>query len=130
MQTSSDLKLTEVQPGMKEQMGSQYEQVLSEFTATGDLHSIRTKLQRVDEMFARAAADPKHGPSPGIGDTPGADEVRKEFVEMLVRRDEHTWQNSDQLKEHIRAGEEELQRNMHLVAVQQVCTAEGCSRCG
>ena len=52
MQTSWDLKLTEVQRGMKEQMGSQYEQVLKEFTAAGDLHSIRTKLQRVDEMLA------------------------------------------------------------------------------
>ena len=78
MQTSWDLKLTEVQRGMKEQMGSQYEQVLKEFTATGDLHSIRTKLQRVDEMLAQAAASCKHGPSPGIGDTRGADEVRKE----------------------------------------------------
>ena len=127
MQTSWDLKLTEVQRGMKEQMGSQYEQVLKEFTATGDLHSIRTKLQRVDEMLAQAAASPKHGPSPGIGDTRGADEVRKEFVEVLERRDEHTKWNFDQLKEHIRAGEEELQRNMDLLAdkVQQVCTSEG-----
>ena len=79
MQTSSDLKLTEVQRGMKEQMGSQYEQVLKEFTATGDLHSIRTKLQRVEEMLAQAAASPKQGPSPGIGDTRGADKVRNEF---------------------------------------------------
>ena len=127
MQTSWDLKLTEVQRGMKEQMGSQYEQVLKEFTATGDLHSIRTKLQRVDEMLAQAAASPKHGPSPGIGETRGADEVRKEFVEVLERRDEHTKWNFDHLKEHIRAGEEELQRNMDLLAdkVQQVCTSEG-----
>ena len=66
MQTSCNLKLTKVQRGMKEQMGSQYEQVLKEVTATGDLHSIRTKLQRVDEMLAQAAASPKHGPSLGL----------------------------------------------------------------
>ena len=127
MQTSWDLKLTEVQRGMKEQMGSQCEQVLKEFTATGDLHSIRTKLQRVDEMLAQAAASPKHGPSPGIGDTRGADEVRKEFVEVLERRDEHTKWNFDQLRENIRAGEEKLHRNMDLLEdkVQQVCTSEG-----
>ena len=108
-------------------MGSQYEQVLKEFTATGDLHSIRTKLQRVHGTLARAAASPKHGPSPGIGDTRGGDEVRKEFVEMPERRDEHAKQDFDQLKEHIRAGEEELQRHMDLLAdkVQRVCTADG-----
>ena len=71
-------------------MGPQYQQVVREFTATGDLHSIRTKLQRVDEMLAQAAASPKHGPSPGIGDTRGADEVRKKFVEVLERRNERT----------------------------------------
>ena len=127
MQTSWDLKLTEVQRGMKEQMGSQYEQVLKEFTATGDLHSIRTKLQGVDEMLPQAAASPKHGPSSGTGDTRRAHEVRKEFVEELERRDQHTKSNFDQLKEHIRAGEEKLQLNMDLLAdrVQQVCTSEG-----
>ena len=127
MQTSGDLKLTEVQRGMKEQMASQYEQVLKEFTATGGLHSISTRMQQVDGMLARAAASPKHCPSSGIGDTQGADEVRKEFLEMLEWRDEHAKQSFDRLKEHIRAGEEELQRNMELLAdkVQQVCTAEG-----
>ena len=108
-------------------MGSQNEHVLKEFTATGDLHFICTKLQRVDEMLSQAAASPKHGPSPGIGDTRGADEVRKEFVGVLGRRDEHTKWNCDQLKEHIRAGEQEVRRNMDLLAdkVQQVCTSEG-----
>ena len=61
-------------------------------------------------MLAQAAASPKHGPSPGMGDIRGADEVRKEFVEVLERRDEHTKWNFDQLKEHIRAREEKLQR--------------------
>ena len=46
---------------------------------------------------------------------------------MLERREEHTKWNFDQLKEHIKAGEEELRQNMDLLAdkVQQVCTSEG-----
>ena len=53
--------------------------------------------------------------------------MRKEFVEVLERRDEHTKQKFDQTKEHIGAGEKQLQQNMDLLAdkVQQVCTAEG-----